>query len=176
MKKLLGLFFIAFTNLIFSQENKNLLHANFVEAMNTTNNIFIIINVKDLNTNEIREICTTNNQLREATKVENSITFDEAFDLLQKNKSRYFEFENKEALKIFNANNFSKNDLLEFEREIKVDDIIKNINKNWNLDYDQTQEKTYLFGYSLSKKGLLIGLSQECFGFNGLWCVSCQEK
>lgn len=108
--------------------------------------------------------------------MKNHLTYDEAFELLQKSKSREFEFKNEKALKIFNANYFTKNELLNFEKEININNLIKEINKTWSLDYDKTQEKTYLFGYSLSKKGILIGFSQMCYGFNGLWCVSCQEN
>ena len=176
MKSLFILFFIAFANLIFSQENNSVLQANFIRAMITSNEIFIIINVKDLNTKETKEVCTTNEDLRNATEIEKSISYDEAFKLLQRNKSRDFEFKNKESLEIFILNYFSKIDLLKFEKEFEIDDLIKSINKTWNLDYDKTKETIYLYAYSLSKKGLLIGLSQECFGINGLWCVSCQEN
>ena len=175
MKKTFVIFFVTFSILIFSQENNSALQANFVEAMNTENNIFVIINVKNLNTNEIKEVCVTNADLRNATKIEKSITYNDSFELLQKCRSRDFEFKNKESLHFFNTN-YSKNDLLKFEQEIDIDNFVKEINKNWNLDYEKTQEKTYLYGYSLSKKGLLMGFAQECFGLIGLWCVSCQEK
>ena len=44
------------------------------------------------------------------------------------------------------------------------------------FDFEDLKESEYLYGYLLSKEGLLIGVEYQCFGLQGIWCVSCQEK
>lgn len=178
MKNLFVLFFVTFSNLILSQDNNSVLQANFVQAMNTYNNIFIIINVKDLNINEIKEVCLTNEDLRNVTKLEKSITYDEASELLQESKSRDFEFKNKEALEMILHHYYSKKYLLNNKTHLNINKIISDFkqNKNKMFDFEDLKESEYLYGYLLSKKGLLIGVEYQCFGLQGIWCVSCQEN
>lgn len=178
MKYLFVLFLFGFSNLVFSQDKNNVLQSNFIQAMNTLNDIFIIINVKDLNTNEIKEVCLTNEDLRTATKLEKSITYDEAFELLQKSKSRDFEFKNKEALEMIFYNYYPEKYLLNNKLQISINKIISDFkeNKNKTFAFDDLKGSEYLYGYLLSKEGLLIGVDYQCFGFQGIWCVSCQKE
>jgi len=65
------------------------------------NNIYLLINFKDLNTNLTKEICIQKSDLTDAISNEHNISINEANIKLENFKSRYFEFKNTDAIAIF---------------------------------------------------------------------------
>ncbi len=74
-------------------------YTNYVKLVNYKNNThtasYVVVNVKNLNTNEIKEICTYPDFLYGALQRENKKHDDE---ILLQNKERYFEFKDTAAL------------------------------------------------------------------------------
>lgn len=181
MKKIIFLLFFSLSNLIYSQVDEKILYDNFITSVNTWNGeeqIYLLINFKDLNNNLIKEICIIKSELRNALAYEYSISENEAHTKLENYKSQYFEFKNIDAITILNKYYYSENQFNEFKKNVNIDKIVNDIKtkKNWFLDLDDLNSKENLYASLLSKKGFIINITFQCFGQSGLWCLSCLEN
>ena len=133
MKISFVLFFIAFTNLIFCQVSEKILNDNFIKSLTIYETVYLI-EYKNLNTNEIREIAIDDWDFHEAYIIENNILLPEELepldkffnvsDLIKNNNSRYFEFKNSKALEILNKNYISNDKLILFEKKHDIQNVI----------------------------------------------------
>lgn len=160
------------SNYLFCQVSEKILFENFKETMSIVNEAFIIINVTDLNTNITKEYCTTNSILIKAIQNELNVSESKAYKRIRKTKNLNFEFKEKNALELF-KNSYSLIEINDFEKKVEIEKIIQNINNQWRMSFSITKGNDFLFGYSLTKKGFIIGIDYNCFGLDGLWCLSC---
>lgn len=125
----------------FKSTTDSIRYTNYVKLVNYRNNThtasYVVVNVKNLNTNEIKEICTYPDFIYGALRIENKKNDDEILledikhdtEILLQNKERYFEFKDTAALNNIGFNSYSKNDLAEFKNRIKFDSLVKLIAK-----------------------------------------------
>lgn len=133
-----------------------------------TLNFFIVIKVKDMNTNITREICTIGNLLLGALTREYNIVIDSAgIDSLYKialaNKTLYFEFGDTSALNNLGLDNYSDADFKEFEQHNSIDSLVLDIKgKKWEKWIPEDKDML-LYAHALFNRGILTG-ENGCFG------------
>ncbi len=180
MKKIILFLFFSQSNLIHGQVDEKILHTNFITSVKKWNgeeNIYLLINFKDLNTNLAKEICIIKSDLRDALASEFAISKNEAHKKLQNYKSRYFEFKSIDAIAILNKYYYSEKEINEFKKNVNIDKTFNDLKtkENWFLDLDDLNSKENLYALFLTKRGFIINISFECFAPSGLWCISCQK-
>lgn len=169
MKRIYVLVFSLISILFFSQNNEKLLFNNFLYAMkqSSTLDFFIVIKVKNLNTNEIKEICTQENFLKGAIHKELNIDYTKegqrkVYEYL-KNK-RYFEFRNKEALENISFDKYDNSALIDFEENYDLEKIILTIRDKKQITYYKFKNnEKFAMLHLLFNKGILMNES-SCFG------------
>ena len=133
-------------------------YTNYVKLVNYRNNShtasYVVVNVKNLNTKEIKEICTYPDFLYGALQRKNKKHDDE---ILLQNKERYFEFKDTAALNNIGFNSYSKNDLAEFKNRIKFDSLVKLIAKKKypTIDFGEEHHKFNMFAHLLFNEGIM---------------------
>jgi|GEM_PF-838776 len=145
-------------------------YENYSEAVKRqgTLNFFIVIKVKDLNTNVTREICTKGNFLmgaltREYNIVNDSAGIDSLYEIALANKTRYFEFADTSALNNLGLDNYSDADFKEFEQSNSIDSLILEIkDKKWEKWIPEDKDML-LYAHALFNRGILTG-EYDCFG------------
>lgn len=126
-----------------------------------TFNSFVVINVKDLNTDEIKEICTKNNFLIGALNLELK---NEKTDKVLLNKNRYFEFKDLKALNKIGFKSYNVNEFKKFESTKNIDSLIFRIQKKLPLSLSFKDDNDMVFyAHSLFNKGIMSG-EHSCYG------------
>lgn len=126
-----------------------------------TFNSFVVINVKDLNTKEVKEICTKNNFLIGALNLELK---NEKTDKVLLNKYRHFEFKDLKALNNIGFKSYDVNEFKKFESTKNIDSLIFRIQKKLplNLNFKDDNEMVF-YAHSLFNKGIMSG-EHSCYG------------
>lgn len=145
-------------------------YENYSEAVRQegTLNLFIVIKVKDLNTNITREICTKGNFLMGALTREYKIVIDSAgidslYEIALANKTLYFEFADTSALNNLGWVNYSDADLKEFEKYNSIDSLVLEMKgMKWNKWIPEDKDML-LYAHALFNRGILTG-ENDCFG------------
>ena len=171
MKRIYVLVFSLISILIFSQNNEKLLFNNFLYAMkqSSTLDFFIVIKVKNLNTNEIKEICTQENFLKGAIHKELNIDYTKegqrkVYEYLKNKNKRYFEFRNKEALENISFDKYDNSALIDFEENYDLEKIILTIRDKKQITYYKFKNnEKFAMLHLLFNKGILMNES-SCFG------------
>ena len=133
-------------------------YTNYVKLVNYKNNThtasYVVVNVKNLNTNEIKEICTYPDFICGALKIENK-KYD--VESLIQNKERYFEFKDTAALNNIGFNSYSKNDLDNFKNRIKFDSLVKLIAKKEypTIDFGENHNELNMYAHLLFNEGIM---------------------
>jgi hypothetical protein len=145
-------------------------YQNFLFAIEnqSTFSYFTVITVKNLNSGEVKEVCTTGNFVVGALHIELKADYDKAaenkvFKYLASRKNRYFELRNKRALENVSFFEASPRKLVAFEHQYdfnKVAAIIQN-DKKFSIRLSDTEMK--MFAHILFNRGYLTGES-DCFG------------
>ncbi len=158
------------TILSFSQEEDEL-YLNYVFAAknNSTFQLNLVIKFKNLNTNSLREICVEGEQLMFAYWHENNLdfgateSFEKYYEMLNENKSRYFEFKNSEAIETIENDSYSEAEYIKFEKKIDFEELAKKIRqeRKWEGSFDRKILKIY--AHALFNRGILTG-QNDCFG------------
>ncbi|GAB3710576.1 hypothetical protein [Flavobacterium koreense] len=126
-----------------------------------TFNSFVVINVKDLNTNEVKEICTKNNFLIGALNLELK---NKKADEVLLNKNRYFEFKDTIALNNIGFKSYNLTEFKKFENEKNIDSLFSRIQKKLPLSLNiKTDKEMIFYAHSLFNKGIMSG-EYSCFG------------
>lgn len=126
-----------------------------------TFNSFVVINVKDLNTNEVKEICTKNNFLIGALNLELK---NKKADEVLLNKNRYFEFKDTIALKNIGFKSYNLTEFKKFENKKNIDSLFSRIQKKLPLSLSFKDDNEMIFyAHSLFNKGIMSG-EYSCFG------------
>lgn len=120
-----------------------------------TFNPFIVITVKNLNTNEIKEICTKNNFIIGALNLELK---DKNINKILLNKNRYFEFKDTIALNNIGFKSYNLTEFEEFKNEKNIDSLVIRIQKKLPLSLSFKDENEMIFyAHSFFNKGIMSG-------------------
>jgi hypothetical protein len=150
----------------------SILYDNYLKAIDneSTFQFFLVAKIKDLNTGQIREICTQGNFLKGALHREYDINYDsigtlKVYHLATDNHKRYFEFKNDSAIwNICGVWPYSMDDLIKLERQIDFDSLAQQIKKDNKWSMKIFDDKTMLmYAHSLFNRGILTG-ENNCFG------------
>lgn len=154
----------------FRSDKKDLLYLNYSKAVTngSTFQLHLVIKIKNLNTNEIREICTQGQQLTFAIHDEYKIGYEnkgiaKIYKIALKNKARYFEFKNDSAISSLHLKEYSENDLKELERKINFDSLANTIKnkQHWSIYLDN--KEILMYAHALFNRGILTG-ENNCLG------------
>lgn len=167
----------------FIQSNyESIKYKNYCTAIDnyeSTYQYYTVINIRNKVNNTEKEICITGSDLIVSISKENtnycSYDYDKyqnpkkckIFRKIKNNKNRTFKIKSKDALDYLTRINYSKAELIAFDRNINIDSIIKIINKKEKWNYWKGSEKEQvMIAHLLFNKGILLGVN-EC-AFSGL--------
>jgi len=144
---------------------------NFVRALEngSTFHYFTVIKVKNLNSGEIKEICTSGNFVsgalhRELNKGYNSKSATEVMSLVNARSDRYFEFRNKEALENISFFDYDPEFVESVKKKYDFDKMLKKIKENGRLSMGfENDEEMKAFAHALFNEGYLSG-ENACAG------------
>ncbi|KFF06675.1 hypothetical protein [Flavobacterium reichenbachii] len=162
------LFFIATSFAQKLTDEKYLNYLASIENEGSTFQFFLVINIKNLNTGESREICTDANGLLGALHREYGLDYEDynvakIISIAKNNKTRHFEFRNPDALKNLGIEFYSPEDLLKVEKSIDFNILANQIlkTKNWKKNLDNNEITMY--AHALFNRGILTG-ENNCSG------------
>ncbi|MCZ8330898.1 MAG: hypothetical protein O9282_06270 [Flavobacterium sp.] len=153
----------------FKSTTDSIRYTNYVKLVNYKNNShtasYVVVNVKNLNTNEIKEICTYPDFIYGALRIENKKNDDKVSlenikqdtEILLQNKERYFEFKDTAALNNIGFNSYSKNDLAEFKNRIKFDSLMKLMAKKEypTIVFGENHNELNIYAHLLFNEGIM---------------------
>ncbi len=147
-----------------------IIYNNYLKAVDneSTFQFFLVVKIKDLNTGQVREICTKGDFLEGALHMEYKTDYDslgiaKIENLQRNNKNRYFEFKDTAALNNLGLNNYTIDDLTKFEKSHNIDSFAQVIKKGkWSLAISE-DKIMLLYAHSLFNRGILTG-ENNCFG------------
>lgn len=153
-----------------SEDLANEKYLNYLAAVQnlSTFSYFTVIKVKNIKTDEVKEICTKGNFVAGALHIELGAGYDKAgrdmvLAFVKDKKERYFEFKNKKALN--NISFFEYNEQLVDEVQArysfeKVEEIIER-DKEFSISLSKQEMKA--FAHILFNRGYLTG-ENNCYG------------
>ncbi len=148
----------------------SIIYSNYLNAAQngSTLQYFLVVTVKDLNSGEIREICTKGCFLLGALHREYDLDYSiESANKIEKlvvdNKKRYFEFNDTAAINNLSTNYYSIEELNTFEETHNIDSLAKNIRKEKYGSVFQEDKMMRIVAHSLFNRGILTG-ENNCFG------------
>jgi hypothetical protein len=138
----------------------------FCMALNNSSTApnYVVLNIKNIKTGEIKEVCTEAPFLSGAIYKEYG-KFPDKIDC-KKNKERYFEFSKDSALWNINYNLYSKVSLDSFAKTINVEEIIKLV-KNGKLKsktFKNSRKEQIMFAHLMFNNGVMM--TQGCIAGN----------
>lgn len=145
-------------------------YLNFVAAVKnrSTFSYFTVIKVKNLNSGEVKEICTKGSFVNGAIHIELNLGYDsaggkKALDFLISKKDRYFEFKNKKALKNISFFDYKINLVEKIQNEYDFDKVIEIITKENEFGIRLPNNEMKAFAHVLFNKGFMTG-ENNCVG------------
>jgi hypothetical protein len=145
-------------------------YLNFVAAIEngSTFSYFTVVRVKNVNTGEVKEICTKGNFLAGALHRELKIGYDHkglqaVLDFGKNKKDRYFEFKHKEALDNISFFGYDIKLVDKLKAKYDFEKIVAQINKDKKFSMMLPDDQMKAFAHILFNKGYLTGES-NCFG------------
>ncbi len=170
MKKTSIITIVLFFCVSFNMKAQDELYLNYEAAINNPElfQYYVVIKFKNLNTGEIREVCTTAKSLKGALRLEYNLGYDDMssvkiIEIATNNKERYFEFKNDSALTNLGAEYYSIAELKKLEEKVHFDSIARNIRKkkDWSIRLDETE--LIMYAHALFNLGVLTG-HNNCLG------------
>lgn len=144
--------------------------SNFVKSISneSTFSYFTVITVKNLNTGEIKELCTKGNFVSGALHRELNLDYDnkgerQVLQYAKKRKNRYFEFRNKEALENISFFTYDEEMVKVIGKKYDTDSAIAIIEKKQKFTIRLDDDEMKAFAHVLFNKGYLTG-EDNCFG------------
>jgi hypothetical protein len=139
-----------YLNLLASVENRS------------TFSYFTVIKVKNLNTGEIKEICTKGNFVAGAIHRELKLDYDKdglskAYEFAKTKKDRYFEFKNKEALDNISFFDYKTKLVAKIQAKYSFDKTIAIIKEHKEFSIRLSDDEMKAFAHVLFNKGYLTG-------------------
>ena len=163
--------FLSIITFSFAQkEDEKYLNYLVAARNNSTFQFNLVINFKNLITNETREICIEGEQLIFALCDENNIKFEdsdfyEKIDkLISENKSRHFEFRNLKAIDRLIGEIYSIEELEKLKSEVNFDRLAEHLKKHKDWKESLRSEKLIaMYAHELFNRGVLTG-QNGCLG------------
>lgn len=145
-----------------SEETKFL---NFIRAMEngSTFQYFTVVEVKDLNTGEIKEVCTKGNFLQGAFYREYGNNYKKIYEAKKRSKRRHFEFRNKKALENISFYDYDPGLVHNVSERYKINQIVDSIIKKGKFGIGLNDDEMKAMAHALFNKGYLTG-ENSCFG------------
>ena len=130
----------------------------FCKALNNLSTApnYVVLNIKNIKTGEIKEVCTEAPFLSGAIYKEYG-KFPGKIDC-KKSKDRYFEFAKDSALSNIDYNLYSKKSLDSFAKTINVEEIIKLV-KSGNLTsktFKNSRKEQIMFAHLMFNNGVMM--------------------
>ena len=146
-------------------------YLNFLSAIEnqSTFNYFTVVTVKNLNSGEVKEICTKGNFVSSALHIEINADYDgvgesKVLKYASLRKDRYFKMANKKALDNISFFDNPKEKLTDFEREYDFNKVVAIIQRDKKFSIRlSSSEKMKMFAQVLFNKGYMTG-ENDCFG------------
>jgi len=144
---------------------------NYLAAIsnNSTFQYFTVIRVKNLNSGEIKEICTQGNFLLGALHTELKAEYDEkgekkVLKFAKTKRDRYFEFREKKALENISFDDYRIDLIDSISKKYSLDQMISSIKreKKFEIRLKSDNELTAL-AHILFNNGIMTG-ENTCFG------------
>lgn len=145
-------------------------YLNFIAAIEngSTYSYFTVIKVKDLNTGQVKEICTKGNFVvgaldRELSKDTGSKDEPDVLAFAKNHSDLYFEFKNKKALENISFYDYDPNQLSKIRSDYDFNKVVEIIKKQKKFSIRLNDQDMKLFAHILFNKGYMTGES-DCFG------------
>jgi hypothetical protein len=145
-------------------------YLNFLAAIqnSSTFSYFTVIKVKNLNTGETKEICTTGKFILGALHIELNAGYSDkeeqkVLNFAKSKTSRYFEFRKKKALANILFFNYAPALVAKIQTEYNFDDSVTVIKRNKRFSIQLPDDKMKAFAHVLFNKGVMTG-ENDCFG------------
>ncbi len=152
-----------------SYDLENGKYLNFIAAIqnSSTFSYFTVIKVKNLNTGEIKEICTKGNFVSGALHIELKADYDDkgeqkVLDFAKSKKNKYFEFKNKKALDNISFFDYKTKLVTKIQTEYSFDKAIEIIKKKKEFSIRLSDDKIKAFAHVLFNRGYLTG-ENDCW-------------
>lgn len=173
MKKIL-LILITLSSLSFIA-NDNLIFDNYfrsVTNVGSTIQFFSVINVKEGNSENYREVCVTGFEIYHLIATQESIDWDDFKKITKKakkNRQRNFSITDPDLLSRINRIKYSQVELKQYAQVINIDSIVKSIAKNsdWKY-YAKTNIEQVMIAHLLFNNGIMLA-TNECLGGDDLF-------
>jgi len=125
-------------------------------------NYFTVVKVKNLNTGEVKEICTYGSAVIGSLSYElnskpHSNVVQNVFEIAGGRHNRYFELKNKQALDNISFNSYNTQALVAIKKEYNFDKIGDTIKKDKKYSIRLPMNKKLAFAHALFNKGYLSG-------------------
>lgn len=117
---------------------------------------YVVLNIKNIKTGEIKEVCTEAPFLSGAIYKEFG-KYPDKMDC-KKNKNRYFEFSKDSALLNINYNLYSKISLDSFSKTINVEEIIKLVRSGElkSKTFKNSRKEQIMFAHLMFNNGVMM--------------------
>jgi hypothetical protein len=168
------IFFLALTLLLLgSTPRKNIndkKYLNYLTAVQnrSTFNYFAVITVKNLNSGEVKEICTKGNFISGAIHIELNVGYDEigdqkVLDFAKSKKDRCFEFKNEKALRNLSFFDYDSKLIDKIHTDYNIDKVAQYIDKDKEFVLRLQADEMKAFAHILFNKGYMTG-ENSCMG------------
>lgn len=122
----------------------------------STFSYFTVIKAKNLNTGEIKEICTKGNFVSGALHIELKKDYSprgekDVIEFMKKHKDRYFEFKDQKALENISFYEYNPTSIN------KIDQIVAAIKETKHFSYRLPDNEMKLLAHALFERGFMTG-------------------
>jgi hypothetical protein len=145
-------------------------YSNFLYAVgnNSTFNYFTVIKVKNLNTGETKDICTSGKFVVCAIHVELQLDYDDfgekkAYEYARSKRDRYFGFRNSEALENIGYFEYEPKLIANIQEKYDLNNAIEKIEKDKAFKIELSDMDMKAFAHVLFNLGFLTG-ENSCYG------------
>jgi hypothetical protein len=116
---------------------------------------YVVVTVKNMNSEEVHEICTEIQILNDAVNLENGT--DTELDC-SKYKERYFEFSKDSALSTVNFTLYSSSDLEKYAKTLNIADIVASVKsgKVTGKTFDSYGKEQIMFAHLMFNNGVMM--------------------
>lgn len=151
-------------------ELENEKYLNFVAAIenHSTVSYFTVVKIKNLNNNQIKEVCTKGNFLMGALHREMGLGYDTAsqrkvLEFAKSKKNRYFELKNKKALQNISFFDYNAKLINDVKNEYNLNKVIDLIEENKDFAIWLGRDKNKAFAHVMFNSGIMMA-ENSCVG------------
>lgn len=145
-------------------------YLNFLSAVQnvSTFSYFTVIKAKNLNTDQIKEICTKGNFVSGALHIELKKDYsprgeNAVFEFVKKHKDLYFEFKDQKALENISFYEYNPTLINRIEKKYNIESIVASIKETKHFSCRLPDNEMKLLARALFDRGFMTG-ENNCFG------------